>query len=265
MSSDNNKEALNKLYLSVEIVLQENVLLPIDQLVAHSQLQLELLNLQVLALQNALVHDAVLLELHVLQLQTAHLVLQLHQLAAVLSSDLVAQLVAEVLGLLLVVSQTLGDVLLHAVVLHDGLAQLLALLPRLHDLPRAVRDDVRGEVGLGESLGVVAFALLVDTAVRLRPLDDDQLPLADFDAVLHVLVFQLDQRPSQLHALLEVLHNALTHIIHELSALTTCTRAHALAKCLEWSGGLAASWQVVCGRPRASLRRVCLSHQSNIL
>lgn len=233
-------------HLSVQVVLQQNVLLPVDELVAHGELQLQLLYLEVLALEDALVHDAVLLQLHVLELQAPHLVLQLHQLPAVLARDLVAQLVPEVFGFFLVVPKALRDVLFHAVVLHDGLAQLLALLPRLHDLHRAVRDYVRREVRLGQALSVVALALLVDAAVRLRPLHHDQLALADLDAVLHVLVLELDQRAPQLHALLEVFHDALTHVIHELAPFAAArTGAHALAQGLEWGRGLATTWQVV--------------------
>jgi hypothetical protein len=52
---------------------------------------LELLNGEIFPFQDALVDNSVLLQLHVLKLQSPDLILQLHQLSSVLTGDLVGE------------------------------------------------------------------------------------------------------------------------------------------------------------------------------
>jgi hypothetical protein len=116
---------------------------------------LELLNGEIFPFQDALVDNSVLLQLHVLKLQSPDLILQLHQLSAVLAGDLVGELSPathesesqrergrvtkeeegkenspEGLRILFIIPEPLLDVFLHRIVLRNGFAKLITLRER---------------------------------------------------------------------------------------------------------------------------------------
>jgi hypothetical protein len=194
-------------HVAVEVVRLEDVPLLRDDLVAHEELQLELLDRQVLALDDRAVDDLGLLELHVAELQVADAVHQLQQLAALVGrhAAVVPQLRVEPLGALLVLAQPLLRLALRAAVLLDGLAELLALAVGRRDVFRRVGQQHRDAIAGGPGLGRLHAGRV--------PVRDDDLALADLDGVLHVLVLEFDQGPPELHALPEVLLHPGLHLL----------------------------------------------------
>mmetsp|Transcript_3153 Transcript_3153/g.7300 ORF Transcript_3153/g.7300 Transcript_3153/m.7300 type:complete len:374 (+) Transcript_3153:439-1560(+) len=221
-----------------ESVLEEDRPLGLDQPILHRQLQLQLLDRQVLALHQRLVHKGVLLQLQLVQLELADPELQLEQLLALRPRRRGHGLGLELLALPLVLPQPLQNAPLHARVLVDGAPQLLALGPRRpHPVgrrpqqvlrratvapPAARSAAARSATARAATLLVVqeqpVSGLVVRVVLalgrpppRVVPLDDDHLPLPDLHRVLHVLVLELDERPPQLHPLPKVVLNPSLH------------------------------------------------------
>mmetsp|Transcript_20050 Transcript_20050/g.76870 ORF Transcript_20050/g.76870 Transcript_20050/m.76870 type:complete len:589 (+) Transcript_20050:520-2286(+) len=201
--------------------------------VTRPDLEAEPSQLQVLPPQHRGVKHPTVLQLHVLELQHAHPVLQVQQVPSLAGAGVSLDVRAQLLGLALILLEPSEQVSLRLTVRGHSCAKLFNGRPSSCFVPAVACGCARigGAVHLRRVLGPCRVELLA----------------ADLRSVLRVDRLEVDERAPQLHPLAEVSHKPPAQL---LGAVPTIGCPHATGWVLPGRARAQGSWRRGCWRPQ---------------